>query len=166
MDFIHWPKSQAFTICLNNAENSLVRLANILLPNDYELCFCHLGKSSTLTSVLEYRWGLVRWGPEPMTKKEFLRQLWCKMVVLLKHGDRTCGQEELLPWAWLYTWELGEEGRKRFSRQLSYTKEDLQDTGGLAIVQHSSENSWELPGGMWQSAHFKYLSWAAGNKDI
>ena len=32
-----------------------------------------------------------------MTKKEFLRRLWCKTVVLLKHGDRTCGQEELLP---------------------------------------------------------------------
>ena len=29
-----------------------------------------------------------------MTKKEFLRCLWCKMVVLLKHGDRTRGQEE------------------------------------------------------------------------
>ena len=34
-----------------------------------------------------------------MTKKEFLRRLWCKMVVLLKHGDRIHGQEELLPWA-------------------------------------------------------------------
>ena len=29
-----------------------------------------------------------------MTKKEFLRRLWCKMVVLLKHRDRTHGQEE------------------------------------------------------------------------
>ena len=34
-----------------------------------------------------------------MTNKEFLRRLCCKMVVLLKHGDRTCGLEELLPWA-------------------------------------------------------------------
>ena len=32
-----------------------------------------------------------------MTKKEFLRHLWCKTVVLLKQGDRTCGQKELLP---------------------------------------------------------------------
>ena len=32
-----------------------------------------------------------------MTKKEFLRHLWCKMVLLLKHGDRIHGQEELLP---------------------------------------------------------------------
>ena len=31
-----------------------------------------------------------------MTKKEFLRHLWCKMVVLLKAGDRTRGQGELL----------------------------------------------------------------------
>ena len=36
---------------------------------------------------------------EAMTKKEFFRRLWCKMVVLLKHTDRTHGQEELLPWA-------------------------------------------------------------------
>ena len=35
------------------------------------------------------------WGPEPMAKKEFLRRLWCKKVVFLKHGDRTCGQKEL-----------------------------------------------------------------------
>ena len=30
-----------------------------------------------------------------MAKKEFLRLLSCKMVVLLKHGDRTHGQKEL-----------------------------------------------------------------------
>ena len=34
-----------------------------------------------------------------MAKKEFLRRLWCKMVVLIKQEDRTRGQEELLPWA-------------------------------------------------------------------
>ena len=28
-------------------------------------------------------------------EKEFLRCLWCKKVVLLKHGDRPCGQKEL-----------------------------------------------------------------------
>ena len=27
-------------------------------------------------------------------KKEFLRFLWCKKVVLLKHGDRTVRQKE------------------------------------------------------------------------
>ena len=32
-----------------------------------------------------------------MTNKEFLRRLWYKMVVLLKHGNGTHGQEELLP---------------------------------------------------------------------
>jgi len=31
-----------------------------------------------------------------MTKKEFLRRLWGKMVVLLKHGDRNHAQKELL----------------------------------------------------------------------
>ena len=40
------------------------------------------------------RFGGVR--SEPTTKKEFLKHLWCKMVVLLKPGDRTPGQEELL----------------------------------------------------------------------
>ena len=44
--------------------------------------------------VLEYRWG-----PQLTTKKEFLRHLWFKMVVLLKPKARTCGQEERLPWA-------------------------------------------------------------------
>ena len=68
-----------------------------------------------------------------MTRKEFLRCLWCKMVVLLKPGDRTCGQEELLPWAcegWLiiYIWEF--EVRKGFS----YAEEDLQDIGGHCQV--------------------------------
>ena len=33
-----------------------------------------------------------------MAKKEFLRHLWCKMVVLSKHGDRTGRQKELPPW--------------------------------------------------------------------
>ena len=60
------------------------------------LLFQFLGlKVSLLLScsdeVLEYR------GPEWTTKKEFLRRLWCRMVVLLKLGDRSCGQEKLLP---------------------------------------------------------------------
>ena len=29
--------------------------------------------------------------------QEFLRHLWCKTVVLLKHRDRMGGQKELLP---------------------------------------------------------------------
>ena len=32
-----------------------------------------------------------------MAKEEFLRHLCCTKVVLLKHRDGTCGQEEL-PW--------------------------------------------------------------------
>ena len=30
-------------------------------------------------------------------RKEFLRRLWCRKAVLLKHGDRIRGQQELLP---------------------------------------------------------------------
>ena len=41
-------------------------------------------------AVLEW-WG----GPELMAKKEFLSRLWCKKVIVLKHGDRTRGQKEL-----------------------------------------------------------------------
>ena len=55
-------------------------------------------------NIGEVWWGEVR-GPRP--RKKFWRLLWCKMVVLLKPGDRTCGQEELLPWAcegWLITY--------------------------------------------------------------
>ena len=39
--------------------------------------------------VLEWWWGL-----EPTAKKGFLRDLWCKTVILLKHRDKTRGQEE------------------------------------------------------------------------
>ena len=39
----------------------------------------------------------MRRGPEPTTKKEFLRCLWCILMVLLKHRDRTHGLKELLP---------------------------------------------------------------------
>ena len=35
------------------------------------------------------------WGLELTVKKKFLRCLWCKKVVLLKHGDGTCEQKEL-----------------------------------------------------------------------
>ena len=41
--------------------------------------------------------GVCCWGPELKANKESLRQLWCKNVILLKHSDRTPGQEELLP---------------------------------------------------------------------
>ena len=37
---------------------------------------------------------LVRSGADG--SQEFLRHLWYKMVVLLKHEDRTCGEQELL----------------------------------------------------------------------
>ena len=40
--------------------------------------------------------------PEPMTKKEFLRRLWCKIGGLLKQGDRTGGQKERLPQLIIY----------------------------------------------------------------
>ena len=47
---------------------------------------------------------------KPMAKKKFLRCLWYKKVVLLKHGDRICGQKRL-HWGHeegpLYTFKLG-----------------------------------------------------------
>ena len=62
-----------------------------------------------------------------------------KKVILLKHGDRTGGEEELslgiMRRDWFYTMELG--GGKvqgKFPVSFSYTK-DLQDVGGLAIVK-------------------------------
>ena len=42
-----------------------------------------------------------------MTKKEFLRCLRCKMVVLLKHEDKTPGAGRAVRGGGLYTWELG-----------------------------------------------------------
>ena len=38
------------------------------------------------------------WGSESMAKKEFLRCLWCKKVVLLKCGDRQDPWAERAPW--------------------------------------------------------------------
>ena len=43
-------------------------------------------------------------GPESTAKKEFLRRLWRKKVILLKHGDCT----GVVKSVWLYTMELGE----------------------------------------------------------
>ena len=58
---------------------------------------------------------------------------------LLKHWDRTHGQEELLPWVVrdgrLCTMGLREVRKREVSIELSYAKEDLQDTRGLAIVK-------------------------------
>ena len=36
---------------------------------------------------------------------------------------------------WLYTWELREIRKREISKGASYAEEDLQDTGGLAIVK-------------------------------
>ena len=55
--------------------------------------------------------GLPWWGPELVARKEFLRRLRCRKVILLEHGDRTRGQEEpaqdqtmlgygAVPWGW------------------------------------------------------------------
>ena len=61
------------------------------------------------------------------------------MVVLGKQGDRTQGQEELLPRGcegrlMIYLVAGGGKEKKVF-KGFSYAKEDLQDTGGLAIVK-------------------------------
>ena len=59
-------------------------------------------------------------------------------MILLKHGDRTYGQEELpgiMKRHWLYTMELGGgKVQRTFPVRFSYAK-DLQDIGGLDIVK-------------------------------
>ena len=75
-----------------------------------------------------------------MAKKEFLRHLWCKKVILLKHwwesgggggvGVGNYGQKELLHQAyerWLIMYLRVEGKEKRgFSKELSHGKEDQQ----------------------------------------
>ena len=72
-----------------------------------------------------------------MTKKEFLRHLWCKKLFLLKYWNRTSGQEEL-PLEERLNIDLGVWRGKvegKFPRGFSYAKEDSQNTAGLAIVK-------------------------------
>ena len=70
--------------------------------------------------------------------QEFFRCLWCKIVILLKHGTGPVGRKGCTGVAksdWLYTMELGEAKAKwRPSEGLSCAKEDSEDTGGLSIV--------------------------------
>lgn len=78
--------------------------------------------------------GDILWG-ELTTKKQFLRHVWCKIVVLLKQGDRTGGQKEL---HWAYEEQLiifYLFGGGKLKRRFSYPKEDLRDTRDLAIVK-------------------------------
>ena len=73
-----------------------------------------------------------------MAKKDFLRCLWFKNVVLLKHGDGTHGQEEL-HWGCEETLIIylgvGRGKGKKFPNPFGFATEDSQDPGGLAIVQ-------------------------------
>ena len=73
-----------------------------------------------------------------MAKREFLRHLWCKKVVLLKQ-DRTGGQTEVLHWGyegWLLIYlGVGVKEKGRCPKGLSHAKEDPPDTGRLAIVK-------------------------------
>ena len=74
-----------------------------------------------------------------MAKKEFLRCLWGKKVILLKLGDRTRGHKEVLhrdcmEWLIIYlVFESKEKGR--YPKGLSYAKEDPQNIGDLAIIR-------------------------------
>lgn len=47
---------------------------------------------------------------------------------LLKHGDKTRGQKELLPQGYI-PWSWGKVREREISTELLYSKEDLQDTG-------------------------------------
>ena len=75
-------------------------------------------------------------------EKEFLRCLWCKMVVILKHKDRSCGREELLPPEAprgprimrsnrLSTLGLGEVKLREVPKGFSHGKEDALIQEGL-----------------------------------
>ena len=72
-----------------------------------------------------------------MVRKE-LRHLWCKMVLLLGHRDRTHGQKELL---WDYEkqliiyFQVGRElGKAEVCKE--FWKQVFQDLEGLTIVRN------------------------------
>ena len=66
-----------------------------------------------------------------MTKKEFLRHLWGKMVLLLKPRDRTRGQEEQLPQACEGGEYIpGSERGLRIASSLEFWKQGFQDLEG------------------------------------
>jgi len=46
---------------------------------------------------LEYRLGSAGWSPEPRAKKEFLRHLWCKMVVYESVGTGPVARKSCCP---------------------------------------------------------------------
>ena len=72
-----------------------------------------------------------------MTKKEFLRLLWCKMVVLLKPRDRTRGQEERLPWdseEWLVIYLGVRRGLGRAYSLRNFGSKVSTPLRGLAVV--------------------------------
>ena len=63
-----------------------------------------------------------------MVNKEFLRCLWHKKMILLKHGDRILGRKScngVVRSDWLYSMELGQvKAKGRPPKGLSYPKED------------------------------------------
>lgn len=69
-----------------------------------------------------------------MTEKEYLTCLWCKRVVLLKHGDRTYRQKELLPlgceeWLIIFVGVGGGKEKGDSKRIFRYVKEDTEYGG-------------------------------------
>ena len=72
-------------------------------------------------------------------QERILRGLWCKKMFLLKHGDRTHGQEELhwgcAEWLIIYLGVGGGKDKRKFPRGLSHAKEDSEDPGGLTTVK-------------------------------
>ena len=64
-------------------------------------------------------------------KKEFLRHLWCKKLVLLKHRDRPKGRKScctgVVRGADYILGSWGRSGKRRFSKEFSWAKVDLQD---------------------------------------
>ena len=111
--------------------------------------------------VLEPRWFCG--GRSGADDQEGILEMSLQMVVLLKHKDRTCGQEGLLPQGgegWLFI-HCGvgvgvSKGKGDFQKNFCLRRTDLQGPGRLAIVglrllfplvKHQHADSWELPGG-------------------
>ena len=71
-----------------------------------------------------------------MARKGFLRCLWYKRVVLLKHRDRIHGQKELLPWGCVTDYILGEVNTKGgVQKDLEMLMKTLRILESLAIVK-------------------------------
>ena len=66
------------------------------------------------------------WSPEPTTKKEFLRRLWCEMVVYESTGTGPVGRKSCCPscegWLIIYYGVGGGKEKGRFQKDFHMLK--------------------------------------------